>query len=184
MERTLSFLGATSIGVGAIVGGGILALAGIAFASAGPSALLAFALNGIIALLTALSFAEVSAAYPKSGGTYAFAKRVLNVHTAFIVGWIVWFASIVAGVLYSLGFAAYAAIVLKQIWNGFLSLPPDWLNGIMLQRLLAIAACAFYSFSLMRKKGGGGDWATYGKVIVFALLVLGGMWALRESPFK
>jgi hypothetical protein len=37
--------------VGSIVGGGILALAGTAFAEAGPSAVLAITLNGVIALL-------------------------------------------------------------------------------------------------------------------------------------
>ena len=62
--RSLGLLGATGIGVGAIVGGGILALAGVAFAATGPAALLAFALNGVIAVLTALSFAEISAAFP------------------------------------------------------------------------------------------------------------------------
>ena len=53
-ERSIGLLGATSIGVGAIVGGGVLALAGVAFAATGPGAVLAFALNGLIALLTAL----------------------------------------------------------------------------------------------------------------------------------
>ncbi len=182
--HTLSFLGATSVGVGAIVGGGILALAGVAFTTAGPSALLAFALNGVIALLTALSFAEVSAAYPKSGGTYAFAKRVLNIHAAFVVGWIVWFASIVAGVLYAFGFAVYAVIVLKQVWSVFFGLPPNWLTDITMQRLLAVVACTLYSIGLVRKRGGGSDWATYGKVIVFAILVLAGVWALGKIPLS
>ncbi len=57
--RTIGFFGALGIGVGAMVGGGILALAGVAFAVSGPSAILAFALNGLIAFITALSFAEI-----------------------------------------------------------------------------------------------------------------------------
>ena len=61
MQRTMGLGGTTSVGIGAIVGGGILALAGVAFSTTGPGALAAFALNGIIALLTALSFAEMSA---------------------------------------------------------------------------------------------------------------------------
>ena len=72
LGRTIGFLGATGVGVGAIVGGGILALAGAAYAATGPSAILAFALNGLIAFLTALSFAEISAAVPLSGGTYTY----------------------------------------------------------------------------------------------------------------
>jgi len=54
MHRTTGLLGATGIGVGAIVGGGILALTGVAFATTGPSAIIAFALNGVIAFLTAM----------------------------------------------------------------------------------------------------------------------------------
>ncbi|PLX82256.1 MAG: hypothetical protein C0617_14085 [Desulfuromonas sp.] len=77
--RTIGLMGATGVGIGAIVGGGILALAGVAFATAGPAAIVAFALNGVIALLTALSFAEMAKAFPESGGTYTFAKKVLSV---------------------------------------------------------------------------------------------------------
>ncbi len=41
-QRSIGLFDATSIGVGAIVGGGILALAGTAFAATGPGAVLAF----------------------------------------------------------------------------------------------------------------------------------------------
>lgn len=109
-ERPLGLFGATGVGVGAIVGGGILALAGVAYAATGPGAVVAFALNGVIAFLTALSYAEMSSAFPESGGTYTFAKKVLSVPAAFAVGWVVWFASILAGLLYALGFASYAVL--------------------------------------------------------------------------
>ncbi|MEZ4632226.1 MAG: amino acid permease [Deinococcales bacterium] len=177
--RHLSFIGASSIGVGAIVGGGILALAGTAFAVAGPSAILAFALNGGIALLTALSFAELSVAYPSSGGSYTFAKRALNVRTAFVVGWIVCFASIVAAVLYALGFGVYAVILLKTLWAN----PPLWLlaGG---ERLFALFACIIYTILLLKPSRSEGDMATYGKVIVFALLILAGLWALAAKPLE
>ena len=83
--RRLRLFDTTSIGVGAIVGGGILALAGTAFAASGAGAWLAFLLNGIIAIVTSLSFAELSTAFPQSGGTYLFAKRALSVGAAFSV---------------------------------------------------------------------------------------------------
>ena len=92
--RNIGLLEATGVGVGAIVGGGILALAGVAFATTGPAAMVAFGLNGVIALLTALSFAEMASKFPESGGTYTFSKKVLSVEAAFVVGWVVWFASI------------------------------------------------------------------------------------------
>lgn len=182
-ERNLSLFGATAVGVGAIVGGGILALAGVAFAVTGPSAIVAFAINGLIAALTALSFAEMSAAFPESGGTYTFAKKVLTVETAFTVGWIVWFASIVAAVLYALGFGAFAHILLQQIWPQLA--PADvsqTSGGSWIPNLLGIGATAYYSIGLMRKNTGSGQWATVGKVVVFVVLILAGVWALAGTP--
>jgi len=115
IQRSLGLLGATGVGVGAIVGGGILALAGVAFAATGPSAIVAFALNGLIAVLAALSFAELATQFPESGGAYAFAKKVLTVEAAFGIGWMVWFASIVAAVLYAFGLGAFAVIALDDV---------------------------------------------------------------------
>ena len=123
-ERPLGLFGATMVGVGAIVGGGILALAGIAFATTGPSAILAFTLNGLLAVLTALSFAEMASSFPESGGSYAFARKVFSVETAFAVGWVVWFASIVAAVLYALGFGSFAVVFLETVWDP--ASLPDW----------------------------------------------------------
>ena len=114
-ERKMGLFGATGVGVGAIVGGGILVLAGVAFATTGPGAMVAFGLNGVIALLTALSFAEMASKFPESGGTYTFCKKVLSIEAAFMVGWVVWFASIVAAVLYAVGFAYFALVMIGRL---------------------------------------------------------------------
>ncbi len=177
-ERHLGLAGATGIGVGAIIGGSILALAGVAFAATGPGALLAFALNGLIALLSALSFAELATAFPESGGIYTFARKVLPVQTAFAVGWVVWFASIVAAALYALGFAAFAGVATQTLWNTFYGATPAWLADGWTATGIAIAATALYTLSLIRSSAGGGQWATVGKVIVFAVLIAIGAWAL------
>lgn len=181
-SRSMGLLGATGVGVGAIVGGGVLALAGVAFASTGPGAILAFALNGAIAVLTALSFAEMSASFPESGGTYTFAKKVLSVETAFMVGWVVWFASIVAAVLYALGFAAYGVIVAAELWRLVAGTPPAWLTGGGAVEVLALAATLAYTWGLTRRAAGGGQWATAGKVVVFVVLIAGGLWVLLGRP--
>ena len=73
--RTIGIFGAIGIGVGAMIGGGILALAGVAFAVSGPSAIFAFLLNGFIAFLTVFSFSEMAAAHPQNGGIYTFSKK-------------------------------------------------------------------------------------------------------------
>jgi APA family basic amino acid/polyamine antiporter len=180
-ERHLGVFAATSIGVGAIVGGGILALAGVAFAATGPAAILAFALNGGIALLTVASFAELAVRFPQSGGTYNYAKRVLSIEVAFVVGWVVWFASIMAGVLYALGFAAFAAEGLGRILSSA-GRAPEWLGAGGLRLVIALAATGLYAAALVRSAAGGGHAATVGKVVVFAVLIGGGALAWLFVP--
>ena len=86
--------------------------------------MLAFAANGLIALLTAFTFAELSTAFPESGGAYTYAKKVLSVRVAFAVGWVLWFAYIVAGVLYALGFAEYGVAIVVRLWRLWQGEPP------------------------------------------------------------
>ncbi len=166
----------------AIVGGGILVLAGAAFQATGPSAILAFAFNGLLAVLTALSFAEMATKFPESGGAYNFAKRVLSVRSAFAVGWVLWFAYIVAGVLYALGFASYAVELLRTLF--FSDEIPSWLQGRTPVVLIALVPTLLYSLSLIRRASGGGEWATWGKLFVFAILLLGGFWAIFLSDLS
>ncbi|MEJ2481616.1 MAG: amino acid permease [Gemmatimonadota bacterium] len=192
-ERHIGLVGATTLGVGAIVGGGILALAGVAFATAGPAAILAFALNGGIALLTAHSFASLARRFPESGGVYTYAKKVLSIEVAFGVGWVVWFASIVAGVLYALGFSAFAAEGLSR-GLPLLGLPSEWLRSPPTRVALALLVVAVYTLTLIRSVASGRDVATIGKVAVFLILLAGGIFAWlggdtseligRLSPFS
>ncbi|MDA0312306.1 MAG: amino acid permease [Gemmatimonadetes bacterium] len=182
-QRTLGLWAATGVGVGAIVGGGVLALAGVAFATAGPGAIIAFGLNGVVALLTAVSFAELAVRFPQSGGTYTYARQVLTVEAAFAVGWIVWFASVVAAVLYALGFAVFFVPLLEQVVRLVGGTPPAWLGGRFALLVYALAAVAFYVWSLAKSAAGGGQWATIGKVILFGFLILAGFWVLiAEAP--
>ncbi len=101
---------------------------------------------------------------------------------AFVVGWVVWFASIMAGVLYALGFALYANVVIREVWVAAAGSAPEWLGGRLSNIGLAVAATLFYSFSLARTSGGGGNWATIGKVLVFGALIAAGLWQLVGVP--
>lgn len=168
--------------MGAIVGGGILALAGVAFAAAGPGAIVAFALNGGIAFLTAASFAYLARRFPESGGIYTYAKKVLSIEVAFIVGWVVWFASIVAGALYALGFAAFAVEGLNRALP-LVGMPAEWALSPMLRSGLVLAGIVPYAIALVRRPASGGYAATVGKIVVFAVLIGAGIVAwVGESP--
>ncbi len=178
-QRHLGLFDATGIGVGAIVGGGILALAGTAFAATGAAAWLAFLLNGGIAIITALSFAELSTAFPQSGGTYLYAKRVLSVGAAFGVGWVAWFASIVAAALYAVGFSTF---LLKAV-SGLIPVPhtgPTAIAAVVGVALMATVACTGLLCGSLR---GGAHWMNMLKLVVFAVLIMAGLqaWLRQES---
>jgi len=104
-QPELGLLDATMIGMGAMIGAGIFVLTGLAAEISGPAAILVFGLNGVVTSFTALSYAELAAAIPRSGGGYAFVREIFADSPAFIMGWMLWFAYMVAGALYALGFA-------------------------------------------------------------------------------
>jgi amino acid transporter len=119
--------------------------------------------------------------FPESGGAYTFAKKVLAVRAAFAVGWVLWFAYIVAGVLYAMGFAEYAAAVIAEIGVALHGSAPPWATGRSVVIALALTATAAYAISLIRKASGGGQWETVGKVVLFAVLIAVGLWALARA---
>jgi APA family basic amino acid/polyamine antiporter len=104
-EAELGLLDATMIGMGAMIGAGIFVLTGLAAEIAGPAAIVVFALNGVVTAFTGLSYAELAASIPKSGGGYAFVREIFDDFASFIMGWMLWFAYMIAGALYALGFA-------------------------------------------------------------------------------
>lgn len=179
-ERHIGFWGATGIGVGAMIGGGILALSGIAFSVSGPSAILAFLLNGMIALLTVFSFSEMAAAHPQNGGIYNFAKKALSVQAAFGVGWVVWFASIVAAVLYALGFGAFLIIALQQVIPDVTS---TFLGVRGFSVVFGLLAISWFTYRLSTVGGGSGLIANFGKLLAFAIIIAAGFAVVFKTPF-
>jgi amino acid transporter len=105
--RDLGLFDATMIGVGAMIGAGIFVLTGIAAGVSGPASILAFALNGVVTLLTAFAYAELASAIPRAGGGYSYVRLAFPGAMGFISGWMLWFAYTVACSLYALGFAGY-----------------------------------------------------------------------------
>ena len=75
LSRDLGLFSVTMIGVGAMIGAGIFVLTGIAAGVSGPAILVAFLLNGIVALFTASAYAELGGSIPEAGGGYLWVKR-------------------------------------------------------------------------------------------------------------
>lgn len=115
LERTLGLPTALTIGIGTMVGAGIFVFPGIAAGYAGPAAMISFALGGLIALLVALSTAELATAMPESGGGYYFVSRSFGPMIGVLVGIAQWFGLIFASAFYLVGFGEYTVELLNQI---------------------------------------------------------------------
>jgi amino acid transporter len=68
LSREMTLMDTTLIDVGAMSGAGIFVLIGIATGVPGPALILVFTLNGLVALLTAMSYAEFAAVFVTLGG--------------------------------------------------------------------------------------------------------------------
>ncbi|MCK4323016.1 MAG: amino acid permease, partial [Armatimonadetes bacterium] len=87
LSRDMGLLDITMIGVGGMIGAGIFVLMPIAAGIAGPALIVAFALNGLITLITAASYAELGSAFPGAGGGYLWVREALPGPSGFLAGW-------------------------------------------------------------------------------------------------
>ncbi len=107
LKREVGLWGAASVGIANIIGAGIFVVSGIAAGLAGPSVILSFLIAGFVAMLTALSTAELSSFINETGASYAFTKRAFGLPWSFFVGWFKYFDYIAGAAAVSVGFAAY-----------------------------------------------------------------------------
>jgi len=107
LRRVLGLPEVTASGIGIIIGAGIYVLLGAATAAAGATVWLAFLLAATLALLTGLSYAELSSMFPRAGGEFEYARQVFPTAVAFLVGWFMVVATVVGAAAISLGFARY-----------------------------------------------------------------------------
>ncbi|MHC4817195.1 MAG: amino acid permease [Planctomycetota bacterium] len=179
LGHRVGLFGATMVGVGAMVGAGIFVLAGVAIEHAGPGAIIAFVLCGIITTITAFSWAELAAAFPEAGGGYVFAKKVFPIGTAFAAGWVLWFAYVVACALYALGFAGFLVYTVEAVSSGLMDRIYPWQHSDVVIAALAVIVSA----ALIAWRGpGAGNWISAAKVIAFLILIGAGALVLLGRP--
>jgi len=76
LKRRISLFGVTVYGVGNILGAGIYALIGEVVGHTGNISWLAFLIASVIGALTGLSYAELSAMYPKSAAFQEYSQQL------------------------------------------------------------------------------------------------------------
>ncbi len=162
-ERSMGLLGATTLGVGALMGAGIYVLLGLAVDKAGPGAWLSYLICGGLSMFSVLMYGELSRKMPIAGGGYAYAYNMLGSLGGFLTGWLLVLGSIFACAMYATGFAYYITSIFAH------QVPEIVKTGIAMASVAALTLLNCYGTK-------GGDrvqrFFTYGNLAVLFLLIV------------
>jgi APA family basic amino acid/polyamine antiporter len=118
LERAIGPVAATLLVIGGIVGSGIfLTTDAVARALPSPSlVLLAWIAGGLFALAGALTYAEMSAMFPRAGGVYVYLREAFGTLPGFLYGWSMLLVVLSGGVAaVAVGFATYLSFFLPPL---------------------------------------------------------------------
>ncbi|KAF1767894.1 hypothetical protein GCK72_007853 [Caenorhabditis remanei] len=161
MKRCLTILDVMFIAIGHMIGAGIYVLTGsVVRNQAGPAIILSFLFSGFAALLSAFSYAEFGARFPRAGSAYTYSYVGMGEIWAFIVGWTVPLEYMIGNAAVARSWSGYFdTLVYKSVSNwtltnvghlsdghGFFAQYPDFLAFILLY-LVAIAVAMGSKFS-------------------------------------
>ncbi len=183
LSRDLNLFHLSMMGLGMMIGAGVFLGIGNAIRIAGPGGvILTFALNTLLALFTAMSYAELSSAIPRAGGAYNFARIGFGRGTSFLAGWMEWFASSVAGSMYAITFAIYTVRYLEQL--GALS----WLPvPALLVKPVAVLIAIFFLYINYRgasETGKAGAIMTAGQTLFLIVIGAVGLVVAIRDPSR
>jgi amino acid transporter len=104
-ETRLSLWDGVSVVIGIVVGVSLFKAPALVFGNVGSplAGLGVWALGGVLSLLGALCYAELAAAWPRSGGDYVYLTRAYGPASGFLFGW----GQLVAILTGSIGAMAY-----------------------------------------------------------------------------
>ena len=184
LVRTLSLVDIIMVGIAGMIGGAIFVLTGPAIGLAGSAVIVAFVINAIITLFTAMAYAELGSAMPEAGGGYLWIREGLPRPNAFISGWMAWFAHIIAGSLYAVGFGAFFYQLLGPNVAGVLSDQP--LFGVIpFDKLIAVASIAVFAYINIKgtsETGKTGTIVTIVQLGAVLCLIVAGSWMIHNNP--
>ena len=184
LSRELTLFQITMMGIGMMIGAGVFLGIGNAIYDVGPGGvILTFALNGVIALFTAMSYAELCSAIPRAGGAYNFARLAFGRGTSFLAGWMEWFASTVAGSMYALTLAIYTLRYLEQL--GLLDWAQDYMHvAEKIAAALVVALFLYINYRGVSETGKVGAFFTLGQIVFLAIIGVVGIFVAVKDPSR
>ena len=162
LRRDLGLLEVLMIGIGPNIGSTIFILIGSAVGIAGPAIILAFVLNLVVTLFTAMAYAELASAFPETGGGYLWVNEGLPRPMGFLGGWMSWVGHCIACAVYAIGFGWGVSALFAQYGIAFFGLDPEMVAKVF----AAIIAAAFIYINYRGVKGAGRS-----EIIISAFLI-------------
>jgi amino acid transporter len=181
LRRDLGLLEIVMIGLGPTIGTTIFLLVGPGFYITGPSLVLAFVLNFVITMFTAMAYMELGSAFPETGGGYLWIRRSMRDPWGFLGGWLSWFGHMVVASFYIFGFGLGAVTLIKvflEVPSLALTLGGITLGEDVLIKLIAVAAAGLFIWLNYRgtKLTGRSETAvTVALIIVVCAFIAGGL---------
>lgn len=164
LRRTVSLPALVFYGVGTILGAGIFVVIGEVIGEAGRLAPVSYALAGLVAFATALSYSEIAARVPTAGGPIDYVETATGSHVAgSMAGWMLLAANTVSAATITSGFIGYLGV--------FADLH-DWAVAIAVVAVLGFIA----GFGMKTSTGFMAVTTSIGIVTLLAVL-----WATREG---
>ncbi len=184
LSRELGLFPITMMGLGMMIGAGVFLGLGNSIFVAGPGGgILTFALNGVLAMFTAMAYAELSSAIPRAGGAYNYARLGFGRGTSFVAGWMEWFASSVAGSLYAVTFGIYIVRYLEGL--GIMAYIP--LSTTINEKIIAIMAASLFlyiNYKGASETGKVGSFCTLGQTLFLIFIGLVGIFMALKDPSR
>lgn len=115
LKRTLGLWSSVAINIGAIIGGGIFVVIGIVAGLAGSALIISMVIAGVIAFLTALAFAELTAWKPLEGSVYEYGRQLISPTAGFLSGWMWMCSNTFSGAAVALGFGYYLTAAVPSL---------------------------------------------------------------------
>jgi APA family basic amino acid/polyamine antiporter len=126
LQRALGLAGLTFYGMGIILGAGIYSVLGVAAGEAGEALWLSVVISSLVALLTALSYAELASTYPETSAEFTYIRQALPrwPAVAVVIGLLVALSSAATSATVAIAFAGYL--------RSFVEVPPLVVAWILL----------------------------------------------------
>jgi hypothetical protein len=163
--KKMNFNTTWSMAVGGMIGGGIFSVLGVIIDTAGRWSFLSFVLAGIIALISAHSYSQLSLKYNEGGGAFTFLREINHQGFAGSLSWILVLGYILTISVYAFTFGEYVS----HIFNA-----GDWLPRAL--SVLVIAVLAGINLKGVSEASKAEILMVYGKLFVLVGLSLFGLW--------